>query len=245
MNLLSSSCGNDSVAMLLQQVELGTPDLHVVYCHTGWASKKWPARIAQVKDYCKEHSTPFTELRPEKDFAQLMRERKGFPMPGRTWCSFWLKAMPFLLFADQIDPDCKATVMIGKRRDESPARKNTPEFIESSENHGGRRVHHPLAYVTEAQRDAILIRGGFEIIPTRSKECSPCVNANRTDMRDLDDDDIHKTVSLETEVGQNMFRPHHHMGAKGFEQVMVWAKSPRGKYEPPEQASGCTEGYCE
>lgn len=231
--------------MLIKSLADGVPDMRVIYCHTGWAGEEWPARIQKTAEFCKASGVEFVELYPERDFATLMRERKGFPMPGKTWCSFWLKSMPFLAYADIIDPDCKATVMIGKRRDESPARKNTPEVIEASEQHGGRRVWHPLAFVTEAERDEILRSHGWEVLPHRSKECDPCVNANRADMVAMRPSAIERTIALEKEVGQNMFRPYHHMGATGFEQVIKWAHSPRGKYEPPEEKSTCTEGYCE
>ncbi len=247
MRLLSSSCGNDSVAMLIKAQLDGLEDLTVVYCHTGWAAASWAARIQRVRDYCElVAGVPFVELNAPRDFATLMRDRKGFPMPGKTWCSFWLKALPFLEYADEVDLACEAIVMIGKRRDESPARRDTPEWIESSEQHGGRRVHHPLAFVTEAQRNRLLTDHGFEVLPTRSQECAPCVNANRTDMRALTETEIQRTIDLEGEVGQNMFRPHHHMGASGFKQVIQWARAPRGKYEPPEPPGAtCTEGYCE
>lgn len=245
MNLLSSSCGNDSLAMILQCVEKQTPQVEVIYCHTGWSSPEWPERVERIKAYARSNGMAFTTLHPEKYFADLMRERKGFPMPGRTWCSFWLKAMPFLTYADRIDPKFRATIFLGKRRDESFARRNTPLRIPRSVNHGGRKVYHPLAYVREPERNKIIRRHGFDVLPGRSKECSPCVNANRTDMRQLGEADQLKTVELEAEIGQNMFRPHHHMGAVGFEQVMIWAWSPRGKYEPQEPTPGCTEGYCE
>lgn len=244
MFLLSSSCGNDSVAMLIKAWSAGIAPV-VIYCHTGWAGEGWEKRIDLVKKYCNDRALEFVETRPERDFRTLMLEKSGFPMPGKTWCSFWLKAMPFLQYADHVDPKSKATVMIGKRRDESFARRNTPEFIESSEHHGGRRVWHPLAYVTESERNEILLSNYFEVLPRRSGECDPCVNANRGDMRSMAEADITKTIQLEGAVGQNMFRPHHHMGAEGFEQVIRWARSPRGKYEPLEVPSTCTEGYCE
>lgn len=243
---LSSSCGNDSLAMLIKAVREGVPNITVTYCHTGWASEKWAARIELVRAWALAHGCKFVELNKQGlTFEQLMEQRKGFPMPGKTWCSLHLKAVPFLMWADEIDPEFKAIVMIGKRRDESPARSETPEWIESSENHGGRKVWHPLAFVTEAQRNEILQSEGFEVLPGRSGECDPCVNANRGDMRRMEQRDIEKTISLEKRIGQNMFRPHHHMGARGFQQVIKWAHSPRGKYEPPEPENTCTEGYCE
>lgn len=244
-HFLSSSCGNDSVAMLVKALRDKVPNLTVIYSQTGWGSKDWPARVALVRKYCLERGVPFVEVGGTHTFQSLIRERKGFPMPGKTWCSLHLKAVPFLMWADEADPKSRAVVMIGKRRDESFSRRETPEFIASSEHHGDRKVWHPLAFVVEAERDQLLISAGFEVLEGRSRECSPCVNANRTDMRQMDERDIAKTIDLEKLVDQNMFRPHHHMGANGFAQVIKWAHSPRGKYEPPEVVSGCTEGYCE
>ncbi len=242
---LSSSCGNDSVAMMVKAHAAGVP-FTVVYSHTGWASEKWAARVDLVRSWCNQGKIDFVELNKDGlTFSELIRLKRGFPMPGKTWCSLHLKALPFLAWADEIDPWCEAVVMIGKRRDESPARKDTPEWIESSDRHSGRTVWHPLAFVTEAERNEILTAAGFEILPHRSGECTPCVNANRGDMRVMEQRDIDKTIALESEVDQHMFRPHHHMGARGFEQVIKWARSPRGKYEPPEIESSCTEGYCE
>jgi 3'-phosphoadenosine 5'-phosphosulfate sulfotransferase (PAPS reductase)/FAD synthetase len=242
---LSSSCGNDSVAMMVKAAAEGVP-FKVVYSHTGWASKKWAARIELVRSWAGERGIEFIELNKDGlTFPQLIHDRKGFPMPGKTWCSLHLKALPFLTWADEVDPTRAAIVMVGKRRDESPARKDTPEWVGVSDRHGDRTLWHPLAYVTEADRDKLLTDAGFEVLPHRSGECTPCVNANRKDMVAMEQDDIDKTEALEGVVGQNMFRPHHHMGARGFTQVIKWAHSPRGKYEPPEIESTCTEGYCE
>lgn len=244
---LSSSCGNDSVAMLHKAIHRDKiPNITVVYCHTGWASDDWHERIARVRLYAELNGAKFVELNKDGlTFEQLIESKKGFPMPGKTWCSLHLKAIPFLMWADEVDPECKAIVMIGKRRDESVARRETPEYIVESENHGGRMVWHSLAYVTEAERDKLIVDAGFEVLPHRSKECDPCVNANRTDMRSLRPLAISKVIRLEGKIGQNMFRPYHHMGAVGFEEVMRWANSAPGKFEKELPGAGCTEGYCE
>lgn len=232
--------------MLIKAYNDKVPNLTVVYSFTGWQSPDWPARVKRIRAWCKKRGISFVTVKGPHTFESLCESKKGFPMPGKTWCSFWLKALPFLEWADRVDPGCKAVVMIGKRRDESFARRGTPLRIKSSENHGGRPVWHPLAYVTEVQRDTLLTSNGFDVLPTRSKECSPCVNANRTDMVHLAPSDQAKTIRLEGRIGQHMFRPHHHMGAEGFGEVMKWARSARGQYEPPEEPSpGCTEGYCE
>ena len=164
-------------------------------------------------------------------------------MPGKTWCSYELKAVVANDFAEEVDPDGDAIVCIGKRRDESVARRDTPEFVVASDRHGDRSVWHVLAFVTEAERDAAVLRSGLEVLPHRSQECAPCINANRGDFVLLTQFEIDRAISLEVRVGKNMYRPHHHMGAVGVAQVIRWAHSPRGKYEP-EHVS-CQTGLCE
>jgi len=139
-----------------------------------------------------------------------------------------LKGLPFLNWIDEIDQECKSIVMVGKRRAESEGRKTTPEFIESSDYHGGRKLWHPLYKHGDIERDSLLERAGFEVLPHRSLECHPCVNANRSDFHLLDADDIERVSSLEAVVGKNMFRPARHNGAQGIVNVVEWAK--RGKY---------------
>jgi len=172
--------------------------------------------------------------------------KKGFPSQRYQWCSAMLKGLPFLTWIDEFDTDCKATVIIGKRREESQERADTPEFIESSEYHGGRKVWHPLYLHTETMRNDLIIRAGFEVLPHRSKECSPCINANRDDLRQLTENDILRIENLESKVGKTMYRPKRHGGAKGIRRVIAWAYSDRGKYndKQDEMFNQCSSGYC-
>lgn len=185
-------------------------------------------------------------IQPEIQFEELMRRKKGFPDQRHQWCSALLKGLPFLTWIDDADPEFKATVLIGKRREESPDRADTPEFVESSPYHGGRRVWHPLYLHTEAQRDELLARAGFEKLPHRSDECSPCVNANKGDIRRLTQFEIDRLKQLEGETGKTMFRTKKKGGAKGIEQVIQWAHSGRGRYNPKQESlfTSCSSGYC-
>lgn len=246
MFLLSCSAGNDSVAMIQLAYEQGldfVAPVHVVYVDTGWAALWWEDRVQETETLCAKYGFTFHRIRGEHTFESLMLKRKGFPMPGKTWCSFELKAKVLNAFHDEIDPDLDGIVLIGKRRDESVARRETPEFIHDSERHGYRTVWHMLAFVVEAERDAAVVRSGLKVLPHRSQECSPCVNANRSDLVAMEEFEINRAIALEDAVGQNMFRPWHHMGAKGVAQVIRWAHSPRGKYEPEHE--GCDSGVCE
>jgi hypothetical protein len=164
--------------------------------------------------------------------------KKAFPASGLQFCTAHLKGLPFLQWIDEADPECKATVLIGKRREESEDRKAIPEFIESSEHHGGRRVWHPLYLHSEPERDALLGRAGVEVLPHRSKECDPCVNANRSDFQRLSEGSIERVNDLEVELGKPMFRPKR-FGAVGIHGVIVWATKGRDRPSFDEEAAQC------
>ena len=246
MNVISSSYGNDSVAMIQWAHETGLPDVHVLFIDTGWAATGWLDRVSKAEEWVKSLGFNAVRLTPEVQFEELMRSKKGFPSQRYQWCSVHLKGVPFLGWIDEADKECKATVLIGKRRDESPERADTAEFIASSEYHGGRRVWHPLFLHTDADRDALLHRAGFEPLPHRSRECSPCINSNRADLRLLDETDIAKVEALESEVGKTMFRPARHNGAVGVRKVIAWASASPGTYNEAQDDmfSECSSGYC-
>lgn len=247
MKVISASYGNDSIALIQWAYEQGLRGAYVVFIDTGWAGEGWMARVDRCETWVASLGFVPVRIVPRVQFEELIRDRKGFPNQRYQWCSGQLKGVPFLEWIDEADPECKATVMIGKRREESQERADTPEFIDASEYHGGRRVHHPLYLHTEKARDSLIRRAGFEVLPHRSKECDPCVNANRDDMRSLAESDIAKVANLESDTGKTMFRPKRHGGAKGIEQVIRWAKSSPGKYNEAQEdlfSSPCSTGYC-
>lgn len=246
MIVISSSYGNDSIATIQWSYEQGIEGAFVPFIDTGWAGDGWMDRVAKAEDWVR--SLDFTPVRitPTVQFEELILTKKGFPNQRYQWCSGLLKGLPFLEWIDEVDPECRATIYIGKRREESQERADTPEFIEASEYHGGRRIRHPLYLHTEAARDALVRRAGFEVLPHRSKECDPCVNSNRGDLRNLAKSDAAKTARLEVATGKTMFRPKRHGGAKGIEQVIRWAHSSPGKYNEKQEdlfASPCSSGY--
>lgn len=249
MNVISVSYGNDSIALVQWAKEAALPDVQVVFIDTGWAGEGWMDRVARCEEWVKSLGFPVVRITPAVQFEELMRMKKGFPNQRYQWCSGMLKGVPFLEWIDMVDPEYKATVLIGKRREESTERQDTPEFIDASEYHGDRRVWHPLYLHDEVARNELLSRAGFDVLPHRSKECDPCINANRGDFRTLAAEDAAKTARLEAEVGKTMFRPKRHGGAQGIEHVIRWANSPRGKFDNDEKQSDlftspCTTGYC-
>lgn len=235
--VVSSSYGNDSVALIQWAHEAGLERVAVVYMDTGWSAPWWPQRVAQGEALAKRYG--FQTVRAESiGMAELIRMKKGWPGNGQQFCTAHLKGVPFLEWITEADPECKAVVMIGKRRAESEKRKDTPEFIESSEHHGGRKVWHPLYLHTDEERNALLERAGFPVLPHRSLECNPCVNANRGDFLRLTPGEIERVNDLEAEIGKPMFRPKR-FNAMGIHGVIQWAKHGRDRGSVDEEESEC------
>jgi 3'-phosphoadenosine 5'-phosphosulfate sulfotransferase (PAPS reductase)/FAD synthetase len=237
VNVISSSYGNDSVALIQWAFENFLVDVTVVYCDTGWSAPWWPQRVAKGEELAQGYR--FKTVRCKSlGMAELVRMKKGWPGNGQQFCTAHLKGLPFLQWIDEADPECRAVVLIGKRRVESEKRKNTPEFIESSEHHGGRKVWHPLYARTDEERNALLDRAGFEPLPHRSLECNPCVNANRSDFMRLTAGEIERVNDLEAEIGKPMFRPKR-FNSLGIHGVIRWAKDGRDRGSIDDEESEC------
>jgi 3'-phosphoadenosine 5'-phosphosulfate sulfotransferase (PAPS reductase)/FAD synthetase len=237
MNVISSSAGNDSLEMIQWAIEQKLPDVHVVFCDTGWSAPGWMVRVEKVHAYAKANGMQ-AHIVQSLGMQELVRMKKGFPGNAQQFCTAHLKGVPFLEWIDEEDKDCTAIVMVGKRRAESEARKNTPEYIYDSEYHGGRTLWHPLYLHTDAERNALIERSGFEPLPHRSLECNPCVNANRQDFLRLTPGEIERVNDLEVEIGKPMFRPKR-FSALGIYGVIAWAKDGRDRGDFSEEDAQC------
>lgn len=233
------SYGNDSIALLQWAHENDLEGVAAVFTDTGWMADGWAERVERCEAWVR--SLGFVPHRAKiMGFRQLAHEKSGFPTQQLQWCSYILKILPGMKWLEQNDPDARAVCLIGVRREESQDRANFPEYLAKSGNHGGRMMLAPLVTWTAAQRDELIRRAGFEVREHRSRECR-CINSNRSDMREFTDADWKAIKDLEAEVGQTMYRPHRHMGAKGADEVRKWANSERGKYEPPEPVEGAVD----
>lgn len=226
------SYGNDSIALVQWAHENELEGVAVVFTDTGWMADGWAERVEKGEAWVR--SLGFTPYRTSSiGFRQLARDKKGFPTQKFQWCSFILKIEPGQRWLAENDPDCRAVCLVGVRRNESQDRADFPEWLIKSMNHGGRMMVAPFATFSEVERNALIQRAGWEVLPHRSRECR-CINSNRNDMKRFTDNDWQAVAEIEQEVGKPMFRPKRHMGAVGAAEVRKWANSPRGNYQPPE-----------
>ncbi len=244
--VLFASGGNDSVALVQYAIEEKIPNICIAYSNTGWAASWWPLRMERFKSWVESAGVMYSEI-PSEGMENLIDRKKGWPANRPKFCTFELKIKPAQEWLESVDPAKAAICMLGIRRSESESRRSWPRIIERSESHGGRELWSPLIEYSDADRDELVRRAGWEVLPHRSKECSPCVNANRADFRHLGEAEIDRVRRNEERTGRNMFRPHRFHGAKGIDEVMRWANSSRGQFnvnQPELEMSGCDSGMC-
>lgn len=252
MHVLFCSYGNDSIALIQWAHEIGLNHVVCLYSDTGWAANGWAARVDAGEALAKQYG--FETARTESiGMVELVKRKRGWPGAGGQgqFCTSELKIMPALRWLDAHDPEREATALTGVRRQESAHRHDAPEFVAESERHGGRELWQPLVRHSDEDRDALLLRAGFDVLPHRSHECYPCINATIDDIRLLTADRIALIDITERSLGLTkkgkprvMFRAARRKGATGIKAVVQWAQAPRPRDQMPLFPAGCDSGYC-
>lgn len=249
--VLRASYGNDSVALIQWAKENSLSDVTVLYSDTGWARDGWLRRVGILEAWAR--SFGFATARTQSiGMEELVRRKKMWPQRLMQFCTAELKIKPAIAWLEQNDPERRAIVLTGVRREESSKRSTHPFFMLNSLNDGGRCVVSPLADFSEADRDALLRRANVRKLLHRSDECR-CINSGRHEISRWDAADIAEIKRIEQSMGNSskgkpctMFRPNKFMGATGIEEIVRWAHSPRGQYEPPDESGEpCDSGWCE
>lgn len=245
-----ASYGNDSIALIQFAREKNLQGVCVVYSNTGWAAPYWPERVRDAEVWVTGLGFQTVQLDSE-GMEGLIDRKKAWPRGGGgkyQFCTEALKIAPALKWLDDIDPDKEIICMTGIRREESANRANADEYVEESEAHGGRLLWSPLVRHLEAERNALIMSTPFDVLPNKSKECWPCVNARKKEIAALSDGRVAEIRVIEARAGINskgnprvMFSPKRHLGAVGIDQVVTWARNPRTKEVALDP---CSSGYC-
>ncbi len=245
-----ASYGNDSIALIQWALDRGLKEACVVYSNTGWAAEYWGSRVVEAEQWVL--SNGFSAERTScGGMAELIKRKKAWPRGGGgkfQFCTEALKKEPARKWLDEVDPDKEATCINGIRRLESANRLTAPEWTEESEGHGGRELWSPLVRHTEEMRNELIAKTPFAVLPYKSKECWPCVNAGKRELKHLEDDRIDLIENMEIEAGINsknndrvMFSPRRHNGAIGIRAVVEDARKGMGEMLP---INICSSGWC-
>ncbi len=206
MHIIISSYSKNSLALIQWAAEKRLPHVTVCYVDTGWSADGWPEFVSRAETYVQEKGFKHCHLVPRVGFAELMEIKRGFPSQRHQWCSLHLKGITMLQWLDDQDPECRATLLMGNRNPEALSERPIPEFVESSEYLGGRRLWYPLFNLDDAGRDALLAHTGLAPPPGRSSGgCTPCINASSAELSRLTEPEIQRTEELEEELGTTMF----------------------------------------
>jgi hypothetical protein len=108
-------------------------------------------------------------------------------------------------------------------------------------------LHQPLVRHSEAMRNALIHKTPMQIMVGRSKECYPCANMNKGELKWLDEPAIVRVEAIERRMGINskgnprvMFSPARHGGAVGIRAVVDDAQNDTGLLF----SAGCDSGWC-
>lgn len=262
-SIVKCSYGNDSIALLqwLHEYAIKHPGalgkVVVLYNDTGWAASWWAARV-QNGGLLASRMGFLTAQTKSIGMEELVHRHNAWPNSFMKFCTEELKIDPTLSWLNANDPEGKAELICGVRREESHKRRLWPEYEESSPKNLGRPFWSPMVEVKEKERNALIERAGWQVLPHRSRECR-CVLANSQDIKRWSEQDILDIEKVEASLkvlkvlrgqggeedeNQYMFRPSSKKGRpQGIRAVVEWAKSVDTKTEPHE-SSGCDSGFC-
>jgi 3'-phosphoadenosine 5'-phosphosulfate sulfotransferase (PAPS reductase)/FAD synthetase len=250
-HVIFASYGNDSIALIQWARERGLSSVAVAYSDTGWAADFWTQRVERAERWVRDLG--FTPVRLQSEgMAGLVRRKKAWPRGGGgkfQFCTQALKKEPAERWLSEVDPDGDVVCLVGIRREESPHRRQWPEWTEESPAHGGRSLWAPLVRHSERERDDLIAKTPFDPLPFRSKECWPCVNARQGEIAMLEPETVERIAALESEMGTNrngnervMFSPARHGGAVGIRSVVDRCQG--GQDDLFGAGFGCDSGYC-
>lgn len=213
VHVVSFSGGKDSTALYLWAIEnLGRDGFTPIFSDTGWEHELTYQFVRELP--AKANGPEIVWLKPEMDFVELAKKKGRFPSPTMRFCTQELKVKPSRTYLQQLLMDGYDPILYtGVRRDESPARANTPE--EEFDDRSACLVRCPLASWNVEMVWEIHRRHGIDPNPLYKMGmgrvgCMPCVMANKPELAAIAKrlpDVFSKVRDAEAEVGRTFWAP--------------------------------------
>lgn len=171
----------------------------------------------------------------EMDFATMAYIKGRFPSRKAQFCTEHLKIAPQKRWTDENLQDVDFERYAGVRRDESEARKDTPDWKWSA--YFDCNLHYPIAKWTKAQCFEFVKKRGEKINPLYLMGfgrvgCAPCINSGKDDILawvTRFPEMIDKVRWWEARNGKTFFAPMvPGKEINWVDEVVEWSKTTRG-----------------
>jgi 3'-phosphoadenosine 5'-phosphosulfate sulfotransferase (PAPS reductase)/FAD synthetase len=195
--LVSLSGGKDSTACLLWALEtFKKEDIIPFYIDTKWEHEA----VYEYLEYL-ENKLEITITRVESEgMVELSKRKKMMPNSFMRFCTENLKLKPAQEFYKSITEDF--IVIVGARREESPARANEETFKISPE---GVKILQQIAYWDTQRVFDYHKAHGIDVNPLYKKGfkrvgCYPCIYASKHELMLMEDKYVQRLRDLEEEI---------------------------------------------
>lgn len=196
--------GNESIALIQWLYEHKHQNVLVLSVDTGWGAECFNERVKNAQAWVKTLGFKEVRLTSKPDMIDCVKDRGDFPSKKFHWCAGFIKGLAFEAYLDEHDPTCEYQMVFAKRKAASRANQML-HASETSEHFHDRKVWHPLLSLTDKERDELIRKAGFEVLPHTSLECAPCIHAKRADLNLLSPNDIKRLHQVEKTLNKTMF----------------------------------------
>lgn len=214
--VISISGGKDSKTTLIVSLPLllkivKPSQIKVVFCDTGWEKDETMQEIETIKDRLKEFDIEFLTLTNPKypnGMTDLIKSKKAFPTRMAKTCTQLLKMIPAVEYYKSLNSKgLKVISLVGKRRDESKDRIDTPDKEYYSYKDWGFTIYQPIADWTETDVYSFLDEtwGIPQSYFNGNKRvgCDECFQADLKSISLMSEDKIKQMEEVESEVSKS------------------------------------------